>query len=154
MALNGLLCSEELRLPLTQADFFRYGGLLMLSRESSILSAILVLTALLGQSLEACTGITLTAKDGSIVFARTLEWGSFDLKSRLVIIPRGIQFKSHLEDGMVGMGWTAQYGAVGVDALEKDLLVDGMNEIDEKGFLVLRDAEGTPVVRFSRLEKP
>jgi choloylglycine hydrolase len=128
MALNGLLCSEQLRHPLTHPDFFRYRGLLMFSRGSSILPAILVLAALLGQSLQACTGITLTAKDGSIVFARTLEWGSFDLKSRLVIIPRGVQFKSHLEDGLVGMGWTAQYGAVGVDALEKDLLVDGMNE--------------------------
>ena len=83
----------------------------------------------LGHQLLACTGITLKAKDGAVVFGRTLEWGSFDLKSRLVIVPRGYEFKSHLEDGRIGFTWKAAYGAVGLDAVEKDLIVDGMNEM-------------------------
>jgi choloylglycine hydrolase len=41
------------------------------------------------QHADACTGITLVAKDGAVVFGRTQEWGTFDLRSRVAIIPRG-----------------------------------------------------------------
>ena len=34
--------------------------------------------------LHACTGITLKAKDGTVVNGRTMEWGTFDLKARVV----------------------------------------------------------------------
>lgn len=78
--------------------------------------------------LGACTGVTLKANDGAVVFGRTLEWGSFDLKSRLVIIPRGYEYKSQLENGQTGFTWKTIYGAVGIDALEEDYLLDGMNE--------------------------
>jgi len=50
------------------------------------------------------------------------------LKSRLVIVPRGHEFQSHLEDGRLGKRWTTKYGAVGLDVLEKNYVVDGMNE--------------------------
>ena len=50
---------------------------------------------LLGHQLLACTGITLKAKDGAVVFGRTLEWGPFDLKSRLVIVPRATSSPAH-----------------------------------------------------------
>ena len=76
----------------------------------------------------ACTGIALTAGDGAVVFGRTLEWGAFDLKSRLVVVPRGYEFTSKTPDGKTGMRWRGQYGVVGLDALEKDHLVEGMNE--------------------------
>ena len=51
------------------------------------------------QSVLACTGVTLRAADGSVVFGRTLEWRSFDLKSRLVVIPRGYKYATHTPDG-------------------------------------------------------
>ena len=51
-----------------------------------LLVATLVVVTWAGCDLLACTGITLKAKDGAVVYGRTLEWGSFDLKSRLVII--------------------------------------------------------------------
>jgi choloylglycine hydrolase len=76
----------------------------------------------------ACTGLTLTAEDGAKVYGRTVEWGAFDLKSRLMIVPQGQEFQSKLSDGAPGMRWTAKYGVVGIDALEKPVLVDGMNE--------------------------
>jgi choloylglycine hydrolase len=88
----------------------------------------LALCLVLGRHLSACTGITLKAKDGAVVFGRTLEWGSFDLKSRVVIVPRGHEFVSHLENGATGFRWKGVYGAVGIDAVEKDFVVDGMNE--------------------------
>ena len=76
----------------------------------------------------ASTGLTLTSRDGTVVFGRTLEWGSFDLHSRLVIVPRGQAFTSLTPDGTAGRNWSATYGAVGLDAVEKDFIVDGMNE--------------------------
>lgn len=77
---------------------------------------------------EACTGIRLTAQDGAVVFGRTQEWGTFDLKSRVAIIPRGYALQTTMPDGQKGIGWTTQYGTVGLDALERDVLIDGMNE--------------------------
>ncbi|MEE1168028.1 MAG: choloylglycine hydrolase, partial [Alistipes sp.] len=47
--------------------------------------------AALGGSYQsiACTGISLTAADGSYVQARTIEWAKGPLRSEYVIIPRG-----------------------------------------------------------------
>lgn len=39
-------------------------------------------------SIFACTGIRLKAKDGAVLYGRTLEWSAFDLKSRIMVIPR------------------------------------------------------------------
>jgi choloylglycine hydrolase len=80
------------------------------------------------QSVLACTGITLKATDGSVVFGRTLEWGSFDLKSRLAVIPRGYKYATHMTDEKTGLSWEGKYGVVGIDAVEKDFVVEGMNE--------------------------
>ena len=93
-----------------------------------LLIAVAATLSLFVNSVVACTGITLRAQDGTVVFGRTLEWGSFDLHSRLVIVPRGHEFKSVTPDGATGRSWTGTYGAVGLDAVEKDFLVDGMNE--------------------------
>jgi choloylglycine hydrolase len=87
-----------------------------------------VICSPLSNSTNACTGITLKSKDGAIVFGRTLEWGSFDFHSRLVVVPRGYEYKSELPDGKHGLTWTTKYGAVGLDAVGKDFVVDGMNE--------------------------
>jgi len=51
----------------------------------------------------ACTGITLRGQDGAVVFGRTMEWGTFDLKSRLVVIPRDFEFKSDIGNGKTGL---------------------------------------------------
>jgi penicillin V acylase-like amidase (Ntn superfamily) len=86
-------------------------------------------TSLLDYSVgHACTGITLRAADGAVIQGRTMEWGSFDIKSRVVIIPRGYTFTSHTPDGKSGMTWKTKYGVVGLDAIDKDIVVDGMNE--------------------------
>lgn len=76
----------------------------------------------------ACTGITLKAADGAIVYGRTMEWGEFDLKSRVMIVPRGLKLTGETPDSKPGITWTSKYGTVGLDVLSKDLLVDGMNE--------------------------
>jgi choloylglycine hydrolase len=80
------------------------------------------------QPLLACTGITLNAADGSVVYGRTLEWGAFDLKSRLIIIPRGYELVGTTPDGKPGLKWKAKYGVAGIDAVEKNIVIDGINE--------------------------
>jgi len=76
-----------------------------------------------------CTGITLIAKDGSAVYGRTMEWGTFDLLSRLAIVPPGTRFQGLIPDvEQPGMSWTTKLGFVGIDALERDMIVDGMNQ--------------------------
>lgn len=79
-------------------------------RRLAPIALFVALVFTLGHRLLACTGITLRAQDGAVVFGRTLEWGSFDLKSRLVIVPRGYEYKSHLEDDKTGFTWTSTYG--------------------------------------------
>jgi len=82
---------------------------------------------------DACTGIRLIAKNGQVVFGRTMEWGEFDLDSRIAIIPRGLYFKGITPEGENGLVWKGKYGAVGLDMLGQQWLADGMNE---KGLVI------------------
>jgi choloylglycine hydrolase len=101
----------------------------MISRWRVICAAIALAAVFwAGEELAACTGITLRARDGTVIFGRTLEWGSFDLNSRLMIIPRGFKFSASTPDGKPGMTWQGRFGVVGIDAVEKNIVVDGMNE--------------------------
>ncbi len=98
------------------------------SRHVKLIAAAIFTTAWVGHEIRACTGITLKARDGAVVYGRTMEWGTFDLKSPLVIVPRGYRFTAHTPDQQPGISWTARFGVVGLDAVQKDMIVDGMNE--------------------------
>lgn len=63
-----------------------------------------------------------------VVYGRTMEWGKFDLQSRVMIIPRGFSLTGLTPEGMNGMTWKAKYGVVGLDMLGKNYVADGMNE--------------------------
>ena len=76
----------------------------------------------------ACTSICLIADDGTPVCGRTMEWGTFDLNSRVAIVPRGHEFSSETPDGKKGLTWKTRYGAVALDMIEKDYFADGLNE--------------------------
>ena len=93
----------------------------------SMLTASMLFSALVATT-NACTGIRLLATDKSIVYGRTMEWGAFDLHSRVIIIPQGHEFIGLTPDGKTGKKWKAKYGVVGLDLLEKLTLADGMNE--------------------------
>jgi len=79
-------------------------------------------------NLDACTGVRLTAQDGSVVVGRSMEWGAFDLNSRVTIIPRGYHFQGLTPDGLNGKKWTAKYGIVGLDMINKLAFADAINE--------------------------
>lgn len=77
---------------------------------------------------EACTCITLEASDGAVVVGRTMEWAAFDVDSKVVVIPRDCEFTSELEGGRSGVSWKTTHGVVGFDYLDRENLIDGMNE--------------------------
>ena len=92
---------------------------------------LLVVASLLlvGQfNSNACTGIRLIAKNNEVVYGRSMEWGAFDLNSRVAIIPRGFTFNGLTPDGNNGKIYHAKYGVAGLDMLHKDFIADGMNE--------------------------
>jgi choloylglycine hydrolase len=94
----------------------------------SAMCLAIVLTISQAASSLACTGIRLVAKDGTVVYGRTMEWGAFDLNSRVAIIPRGHTFTGLTPEGDNGKTWVAKYGVVALDMLEHDWFADGMNE--------------------------
>ncbi|WP_266030795.1 linear amide C-N hydrolase [Brucella intermedia] len=59
---------------------------------------------------QACTGIRLIAADGSVVYARTLEFG-LDVKSEIMMVPRGFSRTGTTPDGKGGLKWTANLSA-------------------------------------------
>ncbi len=92
------------------------------------LAVSLLLFSTLFTHTNACTGIRLVAENGDVIFARTMEWGAFELHSRISVIPRGYTFTSLTPDGPNGKQYTTKYGIIGVDIINKSILADGMNE--------------------------
>ncbi len=91
-----------------------------------ILSVIIVLFT---QTVaNACTGICLVAKDGGVVYGRTMEWGTFDLNSRVAIVPRGFEFVGSTPNGLNGIKYRVKYGFVGLDMIGTNFMADGLNE--------------------------
>ena len=62
------------------------------------------------------------------MYGRTMEWGSFDLNSQVVVYPRGYSFTAHTPDKKPGVAWNGRYGFVGLDGLDAEVTLDGMNE--------------------------
>lgn len=91
------------------------------------ITAILGILALTAPDGPACTGITIKPKDGSIIFARTLEFG-MDLKSNILIVPRGQEFVGTAPGDKAGLRWKTKYRIVGTNAFELPVIVDGLNE--------------------------
>ena len=75
-----------------------------------------------------CTGICLKGTDGTAVYGRTMEWGTFDLQSRILIVPRGHENTGYTPDGKPGAQWTSLHGLVGLDGLNQPFLLDGIND--------------------------
>ncbi|GGI92172.1 choloylglycine hydrolase [Legionella impletisoli] len=78
----------------------------------------------------ACTGFHLTAKDGSYINGRTVEFG-MPLELDGLVVPRHYAFSGTLPDGSSGLKYSAKYAAVGATAFGASAIIDGVNE---KGF--------------------
>ena len=75
----------------------------------------------------ACTGIRLRPADGSVIYGRTLEFGT-DLCSNVIVVPRGKSYVGTTRDNRPGLRWTSRYGAAGANAFGMPVLIDGVNE--------------------------
>jgi choloylglycine hydrolase len=95
-------------------------------RAAVILGAF-ALFALGTSTAPACTGITIKPKDGSVIFARTLEFGT-DLKSNVIVVPRGTEYVGTAPGNKPGLRWKTKYGTVGANAFDLPVVVDGLNE--------------------------
>ncbi len=81
----------------------------------------------LASTADACTGIRLTAADGTVVHARTLEF-AVDLQSNVLVSPRGYERVGATPDGKDGLRWKAKYASVGANGVGLPILIDGLNE--------------------------
>lgn len=79
------------------------------------------------QTALACTGIRLTAKDGSVVVARTLEFGA-DLESKVGVFPAGTTIVGTLPNNGKEIEFKTRYGIVGANAFGLPTVVDGLND--------------------------
>lgn len=68
----------------------------------------------------------MKASDGTIVRARTMEFGS-SLQSDVIIAPRGFHFAA-AEGSPEGLQWTSKYAFVATNPLGLPAAVDGVNE--------------------------
>lgn len=91
--------------------------------------AVLIACAATMSNANACTGITMTSKDNSVVVARTVDWAGSKMNNMYVIVPRGHSEQSLLPNGtMDGARFTAKYGFVGLGMQQPEFVVDGTNE--------------------------
>ncbi|MCX6354803.1 MAG: choloylglycine hydrolase family protein [Candidatus Aureabacteria bacterium] len=92
------------------------------------LLSIAVLALVVTPPAGACTSFIIKTKDGSPIYGRTCEWGAFDARSNLVVVPGNLASTSKLGGGKPGMTWKNKYGYVAINALNLPFYLDGMNE--------------------------
>ena len=89
----------------------------------------LLIAVLCAQMSWACTGITLKAKDGSVVVARTVEWALSDAQhNKVLVVPRNKRFQALTPECQNGKVWTGTYGFVTLTAYGQSYGPDGLNE--------------------------
>lgn len=95
-------------------------------RPAAILALSALTVAITSHAL-ACTGITIKPKDGSVIFARTLEF-AVDIESNIIVVPRGKEYVGTAPGDKPGLRWKSKYGAIGANLFNKPVIVDGLNE--------------------------
>lgn len=115
---------------------------------------LLCFAFILGISMPAfsCTGISLTAKDGSYIQARTIEGAQIALPGEYVIIPRGEILTSFTPEDADGMTFRAKYGVVGLSVIRKEFIAEGINEAGLSSGLFFFPQYGS-YVPYERSEK-
>ncbi len=100
----------------------------LIAKQLSLLCIFLLVVTITGF---ACTGIMLKADDGTIIRARTMEFGS-TLESDIIVAPRGYHFAA-AEGAPEGLQWTSKYAFVATNPLGLPAAVDGVNEMGLSG---------------------
>jgi choloylglycine hydrolase len=92
-----------------------------------ILSALTLASLTAFSPSFACTDFMLTAKDGTLLITRSMEFGQ-NLNSNLRSSPRERIFTTTTPNNKPGLSWTAKYGYLYVDGFNVDVTFDGINE--------------------------
>jgi len=90
--------------------------------------AVVFLGGMFAADADACTGISLTAQDGSQVVARTVEWAATPMQCGYVVAPRGHSHQSYTPTGSNGLIYKAVHGYVGIYTEYEPFVVEGVNE--------------------------
>ena len=93
-----------------------------------LLLSVMVGSAIFSNESDACTGISLSAKDGSRIVARTVEWAATPMQCGYVVAPRGHQHISYTPSGENGLKYKSVYGYVGIYTEYEPFVVEGVNE--------------------------
>jgi choloylglycine hydrolase len=92
-----------------------------------IISLGILLVFFISYSSMGCTDFRLTAKDGTVFITRSLEFAQ-DLQSNLRNSLRERLFTNTTPNGKAGLSWKAKYGYLYIDAMNQDVVSDGINE--------------------------
>ena len=93
--------------------------------KKTILSLFLMASAI----TYPCTGISLRTQNGDLVQGRTIEFGESNINGKIVISPRGREFKALTTDGKInGLKWKAKYGFIGASVVVDQFIGEGINE--------------------------
>lgn len=90
--------------------------------------AVIFLGGAMATDADACTGISLTAADGSQVVARTVEWAATPMQCGYVVAPRGHMHQSYTPTGANGLKYKSAFGYVGIYTEYEPFVVEGVNE--------------------------
>ncbi len=93
-----------------------------------LILAAMIFSGLYASDADACTGISLTAQNGSHVVARTVEWAATPMQCGYVVSPRGHRHQSYTPTGENGMVYEGVYGYVGIYTEYEPFVVEGVNE--------------------------
>ncbi len=77
--------------------------------------------------MSACTAIRLIAADGTVIYARTMEF-AIDIHSDIITVPRGFARTGSTPTGENGLKWSSKYAAVGTNGVGLPFIFDGVNE--------------------------
>ena len=100
----------------------------MKSTSTYLIAVVCVANFLLSPAFApACTGIRLTAADGTVIYARTME-NAVDFHSNLIIVPRGQQYVGDKFENTPGLRWTTKYLFAGPNVFGQPYIADGLNE--------------------------
>lgn len=87
----------------------------------------LLVSFILAPGAQACTGMRIVAKDGSVVFVRSMEFGT-STHSDIMIAPQGMTWQSGAPNGKSGLKWTSKYTFMGPDGFDAQVPLEGINE--------------------------
>lgn len=76
----------------------------------------------------ACTGIVIQAEDGSVVYARTMEFGADLVSFNLLAVGPGRACQGLTPDGQSGLAWRVQHAHVGFNPFGLPLVAEGLND--------------------------